>query len=374
MQSQSLREVKGQTIAQTEGAIKRIDEFSYEVKSQSGAGFYQVLSTEYGWACSCPDNQYRGLDCKHILGTRISLAIRKKVEASVVIQPINAQACPSCQSVKIVKRGIRHNDYGDIQQFQCKECKRTFVVNLGFERMHASPQAITSAMQLYFTGESLRNVQKFLRLQGVNVSHVCILKWIRKYVALMGKYLDKITPQLGDTWRTDEMFVKFKGDMKYLFAMMDDETRFRIAQQVSDHKGTSDVRPMFKASIEIAGKKPKTLISDGANNFHDAYRKEMWDTYGEVQSPQHVREIRMVGKVHNNKMERMNGEVRDREKTMRGLKNADSPILKGYQIFHNYIREHEGLKGKTPADAAGIKVEGANKWLTIIQNASKAKE
>jgi hypothetical protein len=32
------------------------------------------------------------------------------------------------------------------------------------------------------------------------------------------------------------------------------------------------------------------------------------------------------------------------------------------------------LRGRLPAEAAGIKVEGANKWLTIIQNASKEKE
>lgn len=30
-----------------------------------------------------------------------------------------------------------------------------------------------------------------------------------------------------------------------------------------------------------------------------------------------------------------------------------------------------GLDGKTPAEAAGIKIEGENKWLTLIQNASK---
>ncbi len=68
-------------------------------------------------------------------------------------------------------------------------------------------------------------------------------------------------------------------------------------------------------------------------------------------------------------MERMNGEVRDREKVMRGIKKMDSPIFKGYQIYHNYIREHEGLKGKTPAEAANIHIEGNNKWMTIIQNA-----
>jgi len=48
--------------------------------------------------------------------------------------------------------------------------------------MHATPQIITSAMQLYFTGESFRNVQKFMRLQGVNVSHMGVYKWINKYV------------------------------------------------------------------------------------------------------------------------------------------------------------------------------------------------
>jgi hypothetical protein len=32
------------------------------------------------------------------------------------------------------------------------------------------------------------------------------------------------------------------------------------------------------------------------------------------------------------------------------------------------------LDNKTPADLAGIKVQGTDKWLTIIQNAVKAKD
>lgn len=69
----------------------------------------------------------------------------------------------------------------------------------------------------------------------------------------------------------------------------------------------------------------------------------------------------------------MNGEIRDREKTMRGLKKVDTPILTGYQLYHNYFREHEALDGKTPAEVAGIKIEGKNKWITLIQNATKKK-
>lgn len=48
---------------------------------------------------------------------------------------------------------------------------------------------------------------------------------------------------------------------------------------------------------------------------------------------------------------------------MRTLEKSDSPILTGYQLFHNYTRPHMALNGKTPAEAAGITVEGENKWV-----------
>ena len=54
---------------------------------------------------------------------------------------------------------------------------------------------------------------------------------------------------------------------------------------------------------------------------------------------------------------------------MRGLKKVDTPILTGYQIYHNQIKEHESLNGKTPTEACGIKIKGENKSKTIIQNA-----
>jgi len=74
--------------------------------------------------------------------------------------------------------------------------------------------------------------------------------------------------------------------------------------------------------------------------------------------------------MNNNKMERLNGEFRDREKVMRGLKKDESPLIDGYQIYHNYVRPHMGLDGKTPSEACGITIQGENKWRTLIQNAS----
>jgi transposase InsO family protein len=95
--------------------------------------------------------------------------------------------------------------------------------------------------------------------------------------------------------------------------------------------------------------------------------REFW-TANKADRTEHIQEIRIAGKIHNNKMERLNGEIRDREKVMRTLEKADSPLIAGMQIYHNYVRPHMALNGKTPAEAAGIEIKGENKWLTLIQN------
>ncbi len=362
------REIRGKAIAENEGSVKRIDEYSYRVRSQSGNGWYDLYSVEGGWYCSCPDQVFRDTKCKHVYAVQFSLALRNRVSGQVIIAPLSIQACLRCRSERLVKHGVRHNDSGVLQRFTCHDCQYRFTVNLGFEKMKATPKAITGAMQLYFTGESLRNVQRFLALQGLKVSHVAVYKWIRKYVGLMEKYLEQLKPQVSDTWRADELWLKFSGNMKYLFAVMDDETRFWIAQEVAGGKEIYDARRLFQKARELVGKRPATLITDGLPAYQDAYRKEFWTQKNP--RTEHIRHITIKGDKNNNKMERMNGEVRDREKIMRGLKIPETPILPGYQIFHNYVRPHEALEGKTPAEASGIQVQGENKWLTLIQNAS----
>ena len=357
---------------QLQNHVQRIDDKTYCIKSLTSNKIYEIIGTQLGFVCSCPDHMFRGIKCKHIIATELSLKIREQVKERIIEPIVNIGKCIYCKSAQIVKDGLRHNKYGDIQKFNCKDCKKYFTINIGFERMKHNPQGITTAMQLYFSGESLRNTAKSLELLGVDVSHQTIYNWIEKYTQLMDKYLENLIPDVSNAWRTDELFLKVKGNTKYLYALMDDETRFWIAQQVGNTKYTEDVEPLLKRGKKLTGKRPLSFISDGAKNFHQAYKKEFFT----ISNPRtkHISHIRLQGDHNNNKMERMNGEIRDREKTMRGIKKCDSPILKGYQIFHNYIREHDGLNGKTPAEKCGIKIEGNDKWLTIIQNAKEFKK
>ncbi len=360
----------GKGIATRPDQIKRIDDNFYQVRSQSLSkeSWYDVIRTEKGLVCDCPDYQWRNRKCKHVFAVEFSQRIRKQVE-SLIISRVEASQCKFCNSTNIIKKGIRKNMTYNLQVFKCRDCNKRFSINLGFERMKASPQIITSAMQLYFTGESLRNVQKFLELQGVKITHKTVWNWIRKYTGLMESYLEKVTPHVGDVWRADELFIKVKGNMKYLYAMMDDETRFWIAKQVSDNKMKDDVSQMLVDGKELTGKKPSVFITDGARNFHQAYKREFWSHT--VPRTDHIRHIHFKNDMNNNRMERLNNEIRDREKVMRSLKRQDTPIIEGYRIYHNYFRPHMALNGQTPAEASGIKIEGDNKWITLIQNARK---
>jgi len=372
------REERGRMIAEKPNQVTRLSKRRYEVVSQSGRGTYNVSGTRtfpLGWICTCPDFTYRGIKCKHVFAVEYSAKMREAVRPRE-IKPIDVHACLWCQSPKILRDGVRHNKCGNIQKFRCKACGRYFTINLGFEHMKHNPQGITTAMQLYFSGESLRNTAKSLRLIGVHVSHKTVFLWIKKYVRLMDSYLNDVRPKVSDTWRADEMFLKIKGNPKYLYALLDDETRYWIAKEVAGDKMSREApeyaSKLFRHGKEVTGRKPLTLITDGLHAYHSAYKREFYAH--EMPVTKHVEHITWRAQKGNEKMEAFNGNtVRAREKTMRSLKREDSPILDGHQIFHNYMRPHMALGGQTPSDCAGIKVKGDNRWLTLIQNASRAR-
>ena len=147
------REERGRTIADKPNQIVRLDERFYKVASQSGNGMYEVTKKEHGgWLCTCPDFVHRNVVCKHIWAVQISLTVREEVEHRI-IEPINFDACIYCR-LRIIKWGVRHNKYGDIQKFCLQVVWQVLHGELGFEKMKHNPQGITAAMQLYFSGES----------------------------------------------------------------------------------------------------------------------------------------------------------------------------------------------------------------------------
>lgn len=74
----------------------------------------------------------------------------------------------------------------------------------------------------------------------------------------------------------------------------------------------------------------------------------------------------------NNRIERLNGTLRERVEVQRGRKSINAPIAEGQRIQYNFVKPHQALNGKTPAEKAVIdlKLKG-NKWEELIKRAKR---
>jgi transposase len=83
------RELRGKSIADQGNQIKKVNNHSFRVKSQSGRGVYDVKATPNGMTCTCPDFVYRGGKCKHIQATRYYLEIEKDTPQGTVTEKVH---------------------------------------------------------------------------------------------------------------------------------------------------------------------------------------------------------------------------------------------------------------------------------------------
>ena len=378
---QSTRELRGLEILGKGDQIKRIDPDTYRVKSQSGNDSYLVVRSGKEWACECLDHKVRQVVCKHIYAVYFSLNLRQNVFSRVepIVEVLSVEGCANCGSTNVVKIGVRHNVHRDVQRYLCRSCGHKFIHNEGFEKTKATPKAITIAVDLYFKGVSQRKIVEHLKMfEGVKVTQPCVLKWIRKYIELMKDYLDKFTPQLGGMWHSDEMMINVRRtepidgeNYSWAWNLLDHETRFLIASEVTKHRYIEDARKVLQEAKQVAnGQKPDFIITDKLPAYKQAVTKEFFT----LKNPRtkHVKLKSIREGTNNNVVERLHGTIRERTKVMRGLDNDKTAqtMMDANRIYYNFVRPHQALNGKTPAEKAGVdlKLEG-NKWEELIRRA-----
>jgi len=179
--------------------------------------------------------------------------------------------------------------------------------------------------------------------------------------------IERLIPEISGVLCADEMMVKVGGKWRWLWSIMDKETRFLLASHISAERRTQDARRLFqKAKKRIREQRVEEVITDGLRAYQRAFKKEFYTLRGP--RTKHTRHIRLNGNPNNNLIERLQGTRRERDKVLRGMKIEDTPIVRGFDIYYNFIRPHMALNGKTPA--AGMELElGKNRWYGLIRKA-----
>lgn len=274
--------------------------------------------------------------------------------------------CKYCNSENVTKKGIRH----DKQTYKCKDCGHIFIANGKFSRMRNDKSIIVTALNFYYDGLSLRKAQRNLeQVFGEKVSQVTILNWIKKYSRLVKEYMVTQVPQLSGLWHEDETMLQCKGRSIWFWEMIDEGTKFMVASHISGTRSMEDTIAIFQKGFDQSKVRPKAVFVDGSHVYSSAFNKVFY-TLRKDTRPELVQRVGIRARETNNIVERLHGTLKDRTKTMRGLKSFESTklLLEGYAVHYNCVRPHQSLGGKTPAQVARMGVP--SNWKGLIDQAT----
>jgi len=271
--------------------------------------------------------------------------------------------CRSCGSTDTSKYGT----YKGVQYYVCKRCGRKSAETDAYRRFRYTKDLMVKAVTYYYNGMSYRGIsQSFQDLLKITIPRKTLWEWVVKFSALANKYTLTLKPTLSAVWYADETVIDIWGKRYWFWDIIDTDTRFLIATHLSRTRSDGDALKLFQMAKLRSKTAPKIIITDKLHQYNHAFNKTFY-SYHPEKSAVHLTSQGMDSPTNINLIERFHGTLKQRTKVMRDLKSTQFArvILDGFVTHYNFFMEHEYLKGKTPAQVAGIG-KGIENWGTLI--------
>jgi putative transposase len=267
--------------------------------------------------------------------------------------------CKYCGSHNVIKYG----HFRGMQRFFCKDCKRKFADNDALPNMQTPVEQIGSAISMFYEGQSLNSVTRLLaQIYNSYPSDSTVYRWISRFTRQAIDEAKAYKPDVGDVWVADEtvLFLDYGGKV-WFWDIIDAKTRFLLASHLSRSRNSQNAQKLMELAADRAGKNPKVVLTDKMG----AYLNGIELAYGA--DTKHIQSKPFTVENNTNLIERFHGTLKDRTKVMRGLRDIKTArlITDGWLLYYNYLRPHEALDGKTPAQVAGVKFPYRN-WQDIV--------
>lgn len=266
--------------------------------------------------------------------------------------------CKYCDSRNVIKYGT----FRGRQRFWCKDCKRKFADNDALPNMQTPIEQVGTAIGMYYEGQSLNSICRLLtQIYHSYPSDSTVYRWIARFTKQAVAQAKHYKPDVGDVWVADETVLDIDGKNVWFWDIIDTKTRFLLASHLSRTRTTKDAQKLMELASKRAGKTPKVVMTDKLYAYLDGIELAFGaDT-------KHIRTKPFTVENNTNLIERFHGTLKDRTKVMRGLKDIKTAklITEGWLLHYNYLRPHESLNGKTPAEVAGVKYPYHN-WRDIV--------
>ena len=278
-------------------------------------------------------------------------------------------ACKFCGSDKTVKNGQARGK----QLYRCKDCKHQYLENGAFTGMRTKSEVVACALNLYYDGLSTWKVSRQIaKIFKVDVSAVAVWKWVMRFSELVSDYTSTLAPQLSGKYHHDETGFGVGGQDRYFWETIDSDTRYLVAHLLGQTRTSEEQRR--RCSLRRWQSKDRPPCLRTAHSLTTKRSTRFTTRYNNAKV-EWVRRVGIKARQTNNKVERLHGTLKDRLRPARGLKHDETAKtwLDGYVVNYNFVKPHIALKGKTPAQAAGLGEKAKADWGELIQDATEAK-
>jgi len=263
--------------------------------------------------------------------------------------------------------------YKGVQRYWCKACKRKFKADDSPFHMKVSPQHISGALSMYYTGSSITDIRNHIRQEtGYHPSKSVVFDWIEKYTKQAEKQFSNVKPRVGNTWIADETMIDLDKQKKvWLWDIIDADTRFILATRVSISRTTNDAKQLIANAVKRAHKVPKTIITDKLPAYPDGIYNALAGATEHLQSNPFN-----IASESTSKIERFHETLKERTKVMKAFRDIETlnTFTQGFLVYYNFLKPHESLDGKTPAEKAKVRYP-VKTWADVVnQPVSKQTE
>lgn len=191
-------------------------------------------------------------------------------------------------------------------------------------------EIINQAVWLYHCFSlSLREVELILAARGIQVSYETIREWSLRFGRTFARTFRRRRPKPGDKWFLDEVFVRIRGQLHYLWRAVDQHGNV-LDVLVQSRRNTKAAKRLFRKLLKDLCDAPRVIVTDKLGSYGAAKR--------EILPGVEHRQSRYL----NNRCEVSHQPTRRRERHMRRFKSVRQ--AQQFLSIHTPIHNHFQLR------------------------------
>lgn len=175
---------------------------------------------------------------------------------------------------------------------------------------------------------SLRDLSEMLQDRGVFVTYETIRNWCQTWGPVYARDIRKKKGStFTDKWHIDEVRIKIKGDIFWLWRLIDSEGE-EIDILLQKRRNAKSAIRFLKRSLKKLGISPRVMVTDKLRSYRKVHRVLL-------KSSEHRTHKRL-----NNRIENSHQPTREKERQMRGFKSVSSAqrFLSSMGAFLNLLK------------------------------------